>query len=257
MSNIDNSLKEIGKLNDLQQRNQWLNNIHPLVKLLLTVIYILLVVSVDKYNLGQMLVLAIYPFMVFNIGDLRLKEAIYRMRLILPLVMMVGIFNPMFDSSIEAGIISMVTLMLKGIYTVMVAYALIATTSIEAICYALRQIYIPQILVVVILLIYRYIFIMGQEADRIMTAYKLRAPAQKGINYKAWGSLIGQWLIRSMDRAESVYESMQLRGFRGEYTYANKAKIRLADILYLIIWIGVFAVLRFTDIVDAIGGLFI
>ena len=123
MSNIDNSLKEIGKLNDLQQRNQWLKNIHPLVKLLLTVIYILLVVSVDKYNLGQMLVLAIYPFMVFNIGDLRLKEAIYRMRLVLPLVMMVGVFNPIFDSSMEAGIISMVTLMLKGIYTVMAAYA--------------------------------------------------------------------------------------------------------------------------------------
>ena len=92
---------------------------------------------------------------------------------------------------------------------------LIATTSIEAICYALRQIRIPQVLVVIILLIYRYIFIMGQEAERIMTAYKLRAPSQKGINYKAWGPLVGQWLIRSMDRAESVYESMQLEALGG------------------------------------------
>ena len=69
----------------------------------------------------------------------------------------------------------------------------------------------------VILLIDRYIYILGQEAERIMTAYKLRAPSQKGIHYKAWGPLVGQWLIRSMERAQIVYESMTLRGYQGEF----------------------------------------
>ena len=90
-----------------------------------------------------------------------------------------------------------------------------------------------------------------------MTAYKLRAPSQRGIHYKAWGSLVGQWLIRSMDRAETVYESMQLRGFNGEYTYVGNHKFNKADIIYLVCWVVIFAIFRFTNVVEALGGLFV
>lgn len=277
MASIDSSLKEISKINTLQQRDQWVNNLHPLVKLLLTFLYIISVVSIGKYDLSKMLVFVIYPFFGFNLADLKFKDALYRMRLILPLVMVVGIFNPIFDReivlylggtvmangehaggiAISAGVISMLTLMLKGIYAVLAAYILIATTSIEEICYAMRKLHMPQILVLVILLINRYIYILGEEASRIMTAYKLRAPSQKGIHYKAWGPLVGQWLIRSMDRAETVYESMQLRGFNGEYRYVRDHKFNKADIIYLVCWVVIFAIFRFTNVVEALGGLFV
>ena len=151
----------------------------------------------------------------------------------------------------------MLTLMLKGIYAVLAAYILIATTSIEEICYAMRKLHMPQILALVILLINRYIYILGEEASRIMTAYKLRAPSQRGIHYKAWGPLVGQWLIRSMDRAETVYESMQLRGFNGEYKYVGDHKFNKADIIYLVCWVVIFAIFRFTNVVEALGGLFV
>ena len=277
MASIDSSLKEISKINTLQQRDQWVNNLHPLVKLLLTFLYIISVVSIGKYDLSKMLGFVIYPFFGFNLADLRFKDALYRMRLILPLVMVVGIFNPIFDReivlylggtvmangervggiAISAGVISMLTLMLKGIYAVLAAYILIATTSIEEICYAMRKLHMPQILVLVILLINRYIYILGEEASRIMTAYKLRAPSQRGIHYKAWGPLVGQWLIRSMDRAETVYESMQLRGFNGEYRYVGGHKFNKADIIYLVCWVVIFAIFRFTNVVEALGGLFV
>ena len=277
MASIDSSLKEISKINTLQQRDQWVNNLHPLVKLLLTFLYIISVVSIGKYDLSKMLVFVIYPFIGFNLADLRFKDALYRMRLILPLVMVVGIFNPIFDRkimlylggtvmangeragglAISAGVISMLTLMLKGVYAVLAAYILIATTSIEEICYAMRKLHMPQILVLVILLINRYIYILGEEASRIMTAYKLRAPSQRGIHYKAWGPLVGQWLIRSMDRAETVYESMQLRGFNGEYRYVGDHKFNKADIIYLVCWVVIFAIFRFTNVVEALGGLFV
>ncbi len=80
-----------------------------------------------------------------------------------------------------------------------------------------------------------------------MTAYKLRAPSQNGINYKAWGTLVGQWLLRSMDKAERVYESMLLRGFTGDFRIRKK-KVRLADIFYPVIWIVIFVVIRHSGI---------
>ena len=137
--------------------------------------------------------------------------------------------------------------MLKGFYCVLSAYILIATTSIEEICYGLRMVHVPKILVIVILLIYRYFGLMGSEADRIATAYSLRAPSQKGIRYNAWGTLVGQWLLRSMDRAGAVYESMLLRGFKGEF-WVKKRRASLADYFYPIGWSIIFLVIRFMQL---------
>jgi cobalt/nickel transport system permease protein len=144
---------------------------------------------------------------------------------------------------VTGGVISMLSLMLKGLFSVLSAYILIATTSIEEICYALRIIHVPKIIVIVIMLIYRYFGLMGAEADRITTAYMLRAPKQKGIHYSAWGSLVGQWLLRSMDRASAVYESMTLRGFNGDFRVKRKI-VSARDFLYPFIWIVLFILLR-------------
>ena len=93
------------------------------------------------------------------------------------------------------------------------------------------------------MLIERYFYIMGEEADRIVTAYKLRAPKQKGIHYSAWGTLVGMWLIRSMDRAGIVYESMLLRGFKGDFSFKHKA-VRPLDIIYPLVWICIWVIIK-------------
>ncbi len=260
MKSIEAHLHELDKIQNLQQRFHWMNRLHPLGKLLVCVIYILTVASVDKYDLQRLLLLAVYPVFCFIVGELSLKDGFYRMRLILPLVIFVGIFNPFFDREVvfrigadasgtggvpvTSGMISMVTLMLKGLFSVLAAYILIAITSIEEICYALRLIHVPRIIVIVILLIYRYFGLMGNEANRIATAYLLRAPSQKGIHYKAWGTLVGQWLLRSMDRAGVVYESMMLRGFSGDFRVTRR-RADIKDMLYPLVWITVLMVIRF------------
>ena len=237
-----------------------MNDLHPLGKLLLCVFYILTVASFDKYDLSGMIMMAVFPAFGFIAGELSFKDGLYRMRLVLPLVLFVGIFNPFFDRQlitqiallpgnglvipVTTGMVSMVTLMLKGVYCVLSAYILIATTSIEQICYALRILRVPKVIVIVILLIYRYFGLMGNEADRIATAYMLRAPKQKGIHYKAWGTLVGQWLLRSMDRAGNVYESMLLRGFNGDFRM-QKRSVRPVDFIYTAGWTIAFIIIRF------------
>ena len=233
-----------------------MNDLHPLGKLLLSVLYIFIVVSFNKYALVPLIVMSVYPIFGFIVGELSFKEGIYRMRVILPLVLFVGIFNPFVDKQvighigvleITGGVLSMLTVMIKGFYSVLSVYILIATTSIDDICYALRMLRLTRVMVIVVMLIYRYFGVMAVEADRIMTAYKLRAPSQNGIHYKAWGTLVGQWLLRSMDKAERVYESMLLRGFTGDFRIRKK-KVRIPDVLYPVIWIAIFLVIRYSGI---------
>lgn len=253
MSKLDQALSEIHHMDTLADRDQWLNRIHPLVKLIVTVSYIAVTVSFHKYNLTGLLRMGVYPAALFILGDLSFTDALKRLKIVLPLVCFIGLFNPFFDRqpvanlgmfTVTAGMISMVTLMLKGIFSVLAAYLLIASTSIEKICCALRMIHIPSILVTQILLTYRYISLLLEEAGRITDAYSLRAPKQKGIHFKVWGSLAGQLLLRSMDRAEAVYQSMALRGYRGDFYYGRSAAFRKKDAAYLLVWTCLFAALK-------------
>ncbi len=256
-SGISGRLSELKSIQTLQQRRLWINELHPLCKLLVSAAFILITMSYPKYDVAGLIPMAAYLIFAFLIGELSPADGIYRMRLILPLVIFVGVFNPFFDRTpmmrveafdlvITGGMISMVTLMIKGIYGVLAAYILIATTSIEDICRGLRMIHVPGIIVTVILLIDRYFIIMGQEAERITNAYFLRAPKQKGIHISAWGTLVGQWLLRSMDRATAVYESMQLRGFKGDFSISSQ-KFKASDIAYAIIFVSVFFIFRYTN----------
>lgn len=253
MSKLSGAYYEIHHMEQLANGDQWVNHIHPLVKLVITVFYIMTVVSVDKYDLARVLILGVYPIAIFILGEISFPDSVKRVRLILPLVCIVGIFNPFFDRqaiaqignvTVTTGMISMVTLILKGVYTVFATYLLIATTTIEKICYAMRLLHIPGILVTQILLTYRYISVLLKEANTIMQAYLLRAPNQKGVQIKVWGSLVGQLLLRSIDRADRVYASMTLRGYRGDFQYAKTERCAGKDYAYLLIWVVVFVILR-------------
>ena len=86
-------------------------------------------------------------------------------------------------------------------------------------------------------------------------AYSLRAPGQKGIHISAWGSFLGQLLLRSMDRAQELYSSMELRGFRGEFFYSDIPAWRGGSTAFMIASCCFFACARLVNIAQLIGNL--
>lgn len=258
MKKIKTALYEINFIDNLSRRNHWINSIHPMVKLIVTVVYIITVVSTDKYNLAGLLLMGVYPIVIFILGELSFIDSIKRLRFIIPFVFIVGIFNPFFDKkilfnlgeiTITTGMISMVTLILKGFFSILASYLLIATTSIEKICYALRLLQIPEVIVTQVLLTYRYINLLIKETNKIIQAYSLRAPKQKGIHFKVWGSLTGMLLLRSIDRASEVYSSMIIRGYRGEFYYENMKICKEKDYIYLFLWLCIIGILKFIPVI--------
>ncbi len=264
MSKIDSAIYEIHAMDTLAARDQWVNHVHPLVKFIVTLCYIAAVVSFSKYDIVGLAGMAVYPVAVFILSENSFLDSVRRLRFVLPLVCLVGICNPLFDKStvmlggmaVSAGILSMAALIMKGVFALMASYLLIATTPAETLCCAFRMLHIPRILVTQFLLTYRYITVLLEEAERITQAYALRAPGQKGVHFKVWGSLAGQLLLRSMDRAEEVYESMQLRGYRGDFGYMReRLSFRWQDGAYLIFWLGVILLFRVVPVVSVVGSI--
>lgn len=248
-----NALNELRDMDELASGNSPMHKLHPLVKLIVTIAYIYCVVSFSKYNLTGLFIMLIYPVLAFNIAGIKISTCFYKLRLVLPLVLMVGIFNPLIDG--KAGVISMITLMMKGTFSLMASFIMVATTPIDGLCAALRKIHVPSILVTLLLLTYRYISVLIREVAIMTDAYKLRAPKQKGIAFNAWGSFLGQLLLRSMDKASELYNSMQLRAFKGEFFYASQRKVNGTDIVFLVVTLACFVLARLFNITEMIGGL--
>lgn len=264
MNKVGGAIHEIHTMDTLASRDRWMNNIHPLVKLLITVGYIAAVVSFQKYDVAGLAGMVVYPIAGFMLSELSFRDCLRRLRLVLPLVCLLGIFNPFLDKNyvsvaglqMSAGVLSMLTLIMKGLFSVLASYILIATTSIDKLCYALRLLRIPKPVVTQFMLTYRYITVLLEEVNRITQAYELRAPGQKGIHFKVWGSLTGQLLLRSVDRAGSVYESMLLRGYRNDYRYmSSRITLRPRDIGFLLLWGAVIALFRIYPVMLIIGSL--
>jgi len=264
MSRFGQAVSEIQALEGVSRKDRWMNRIHPLSKVCLTVFYILLTVSFHKYDLTGLFSMILYPAAVLMIADLSLRDALRRLRLAFALILVMGILNPFFDRTpflqigsfiLTGGVISMLTLFLKASFTVTAAYLLIATTPMDEICRALRILRVPKILVTLILLIWRYITMLMKEAGRVTDAYSLRAPGQKGIHFRAWGPLAGQLLLRSADFAGVLYESMLLRGFTGEFNTGLRHTFRPSDILWPMVWAGLLVVFRLFPVLSILGSL--
>lgn len=245
MNRISDAIAALHKMDMEAGKRGWLQGIHPLPKLLVTILFLLLTVSFGKYDLPGLLKMGIYLVAAFVLGGISVKLLVKRMKLVLALVCLVGIANPFFDREmlfmvgslkVTGGMISAVTLMVKGVYCVSASYLLMVTTRMEDLCYALRKLHVPKTFVTILMLVYRYIIVLLKELERMTDAYALRAPGQKGVHYKAWGTMVGQLLLRSMDRAQTVYDSMRLRGYCGEFYLRCKRTAGMGDYLYGIGW---------------------
>lgn len=266
MSKINEAVHGIHHMDAMSAKDKWINQIHPLVKLIVTISYILAVVSFDKYDVVGLAGMSIYLLSIIILGDISIIHSMKQIKVVLILACIVGIANPFIDRMqmghiggivITGGMLSMISLMMKGIFAVVASYILIVTTSIEKICYALRLIHVPRELVTLILLSYRYVIVLLKEVQRISDAYQLRAPKQKGIHIKAWGSLAGQLLLRSMDRAQVVYESMTLRGYDGEFSPGQEKESIGKNLCYFILCVGMILFLRVIPLFYIVGNILV
>ena len=258
MSGLDDALWEVHRLDALSAGNSFLHRVHPLWKLLLTLWYLALTASFPRYALSGLLGMSLFWIAGFFASDLSIREALQRVRWILAALFFVGIANPLLDRTplagvpVSGGVISFATLFVKGLFSVLASYLLIATTTIEEICWAMRLLRIPKILVTAVMLTYRYLILLTQEARRMSLACGMCCPGERGVPISLWGAFAGQMLLRAMDRGERVYESMTLRGFRGEFPPPPR-RIARGGVCWLALWLIALAVLRAVPVFELLG----
>lgn len=160
--------------------------------------------------------------------------------------------GPLQAAITDLGIERFLTLMLRTWTSVQMALLLSATTSLPDLMHALRHLRVPAVLTAIIGFMVRFLFVLAEEASRLITARAARSAAAEGrraggsLPWRARvaGGMAGQLLVRSLDRAERVHSAMLARGFDGELLTLRPHALRQRDWLVGVIVVAGLAVIQ-------------
>lgn len=138
----------------------------------------------------------------------------------------------------EPGLVRFASILFKSTISVQAATLLVATTHFTDMLWALGALHVPAVLVAIISFMYRYIFVLVEEAVRLQRARDSRSAMTEGkgpsllFQARTTGRMIGSLLVRGFARSERVYQAMVARGYRGEMKVISPPKTTRRDLFF-------------------------
>ncbi len=225
-------------LTDLYHSGQSLGHrLDPRVKVVSAVLIILLI-SLTPVGVWQAYILLwavitalvllaeISPWFIFRRSLVALPFALAAVPLLFTVPGQTGLALPAVGWTVSAeGLTRFFSSVVKSWLSGQVAIVLAFTTHFTDLLWALHSLRIPKLLIAIISFMYRYLFVLADEAFRMQRARQARSAAPAGTKgaggsiawrAKVTGWMAGQLFLRSYERSERVYQAMAARGYRGE-----------------------------------------
>lgn len=265
MADIRSKISDIYSLEQLSGGRSAIHRLHPGAKLLVTVCYIVAVISFPRFDFARMAPYIFYPVLMMALSETPYGIVGKRVLLTLPFVLFAGISNIIFDRetaftvgnlAVSVGVVSFFALIFRTVLTVSAVFVLVAVTPFVSLADQLRRLHLPEIFVMLLELTYRYIGALLEEAANMYTAYSLRHTHTKGLELRHMGSFVGHLLLKSFDRAERVYAAMKCRGYGRTSYRSHHHRWQRQDVLFTVGCIGLFVLFRVVDVTRLWSALF-
>lgn len=246
-------------------------SVDPRALFLVTVIYLCFILGVPTIHIDILLWFAIYPIISAPLLGMSYSSVFLQSLIVLPLVLLLGIFNPIVDKTVVAfhgryaitqGWLLFFGIIVRGLLSMQALLILIRTIGFVGIVRAMARLGIPKFLVTQLLMVFRYIRVLIEEGLTMKAARDARSFGRRHLSIHLWGVLIGQLFLRSVDRAERVHRAMLARGFAGEIDFSYRLESADAPVscdsyrfnwtwsatIFLIAWSLVFLFLRLVNL---------
>lgn len=126
---------------------------------------------------------------------------------------------PIYQEGIQQGFL----VFTRVLAATSVLLLLLEATSLMSILRAFRWMRVPEVLVDLMALVYRYIFVLEEERERLTQAMASRLGFARSLGYRRTianhGVVASNLLVRSFDSSLRTYEAMLSRGYRGGRLY--------------------------------------
>lgn len=131
----------------------------------------------------------------------------------------------------RAGLLAAKGVALKSLISALAVVLLTASTPFADLLHALQRWRFPRLLLAVIALLYRYLFLLIEEFQRLVRAASARnwAEGPFRVRLRAAGGIVGSLFLRTYARGERVYAAMLARGWDGRFRVPAKTRLRARD----------------------------
>jgi cobalt/nickel transport system permease protein len=156
------------------------------------------------------------------------------------------------------GLDRFLSIAVKSWLSIQATIVLAASTSFPDLLVAMRSIHIPQLLVSIFGLMWRYMFVLVDEAGRLLRARASRSGTSDHAGTKPGGSvtwrarvtggMAGSLFLRAFERSDRIYMAMVSRGYDGEVRSLPLLPVRSAQLAILaasLVLLGLFLVFAY------------
>ncbi len=212
-----------------------------------------IVVAISNHIPALLSALAV-SIVLAAMARLNLKEVLKRLRVVFWFLLLIWVVLPLtFEGNslyrvgpftiTEPGVLLSIRITIKSTTILLALMAMILTMTIVTTGHALNLLHLPEKIVHLLLMTYRYIFVIEQEYQRLLTAIKIRGfRSDTSIHsYRTFAYLIGMLFVRASTRAQRVHHAMLCRGFRGRFYTLARFKPSVRNWVFSILMAGVTA----------------
>jgi len=224
-----------------------IHRLDPRVKIVSAFAFILIVVSRDLIHLPQAsvwLALILVPTLLSRVP---LLWVLKRSLIVIPFVLIIGIFIPFMQegeavASVSLGALQLnltlsglellKNILIKAYLSILALILLTSTSRFSDLSLAMQKLRFPRILLLSTSFMYRYLFVLADEMMKMDMGRKARQTRKRSLkDFRILGRMIGILFIRSFERGERIYQAMLARGFSGKFRSLRVMKLRVSDIV--------------------------
>ncbi|UCE97529.1 MAG: cobalt ECF transporter T component CbiQ [Dehalococcoidia bacterium] len=236
-------------LDQYSNRNSLIHRLDPRSKLLATLVLIATLVLMPT---GSWPAYGMYFFIIVTlilISRVPLHYVLRRSLVIIPFVLLVAVFIPFFKEGEVAlsfkawgwtflvthdGLELLWSILAKSWLSILSLVLLTSTTNFASLLLGLERLRIPRVMIILLSFMYRYIFLITDEAMRMKQARDSRSFRSGWLRQmRTVGNIIGTLFIRSFERGERIFTAMVSRGFDGHSRTLNSLQFGRIDSLFI------------------------
>ena len=181
------------------------------VKLAGALCSVIVAVAVPRFHAIWLTAVAAMLLLVAATSRVPWRFLVRRMLLLEPLVIGVAVLS-LFQPGGGRVFLILVARTSLCLFTMIL---LANTTPFSEILRVLKALHVPSLLVTTLALMYRYLFVLVDEAERMKRARASRTFIQKRAwSWRGLATVVSQLFIRASERAERIYAAMCARGWR-------------------------------------------
>lgn len=222
---------EHGFLDKYATINSHVHNLNPRIKVILIfgLVFTTALIQIGKWR--ALLLLTVFAVLLMIISKLPLKIILIRLLTAAPIIFILSLTYAL-TSEVLSFPYSLMFVFLKSLTCVGFLVVLVSTIRFDLLLRTLRYFGLPNSVTVVLSFFYRYVFVIQDELERMLRAKSARLiePSNKQ-RLKMLYTLVGMLLLRSFERSERIYRSMQAKGFSGKIPRARAVPMKLNDYL--------------------------